>query len=230
MADTKTKSLEDFIEEYLQNKAKSETAESYGAWLEKKGLNPRLDYSEDIRRISDSYNRGRSTYGINAEKSAELGLTGSGYSEYISRAAKEKLLSDSADAVRTLQSKEKKNVSDYREYVDKLIRSEKRDYRTIVKELGSYGVVDYDTAYKYAVASGLSAAEAKIAAKNVSDLTKNKLRTMIMKAVMSKSLTGSETKTYALSLGFSEEEAGEIAKYAESINEYIKSDFDFTKD
>ena len=36
MSDNQAKNLEDFIEKYIQNKAKSETAESYRAWLEKR--------------------------------------------------------------------------------------------------------------------------------------------------------------------------------------------------
>ena len=227
MSDNQAKNLEDFIEKYIQNKAKSETAESYRAWLEKKGATPKLDYSENLRKITESYNRSKAVYGTNAERSANLGLANSGYRDYLSQAAKEKFAADKTDTMRKFQSSEQKNRSAYSEYISKIMNSEQKDYQTIIKEISNYGVIDYDTAYRYAVSAGLSGDEAKSAAKNASDLSKNKLRISIMRSVISKSLTAKETKEYALSLGFSEEEANKIAQYAENINDYVDLNFDF---
>ena len=79
-------------------------------------------------------------------------------------------------------------------------------------------MINYDTAYLYAISAGLPSSDARAAASAATEANKQDLKRKISKTIVSKSLTSLQAKEYALSLGFSLEEAEEIAKYADSIN------------
>ena len=82
-----SKTLDEFVKTYIQNKAKSSSKESYADWLRANGINSEKIYSDSIRDITADYERAKSNYGSNAESLAKLGLTASGYSDYLTSRA-----------------------------------------------------------------------------------------------------------------------------------------------
>ena len=55
---------------------------AYKAWLQKNGYTLESDHAALVEGIESDYERGKSTYGAQAEAMARAGLIGSGYSEY----------------------------------------------------------------------------------------------------------------------------------------------------
>lgn len=217
----KAQTLEEFVENYIQNKARSVKKETYADWLASNGIKARDIYSESIRDINTDYMKSRSEHGANAEKLADLGLGTSGYSDYLSARAYSEMQRSKSDARKIYADSEQKNATGYREYLKNYAEAENQSYQKIVDEIADRGIIDYNTAYNYAVGAGLSYDIAAVAAKTASDISLAKLKESIVNTVITKQLTSSQAKEYALQLGLSEADAEKIAKYASSANEYV---------
>ena len=168
--------------------------------------------------------RARSEYGANAERLAELGLGASGYSDYLNGKAYAEMQRSKSDARESYMETASKNSAGYQEYLQKYAEAENKTYERIVSEITAKGIIDYSTAYNYAVGAGLGGDIAKAAAKTASDMSRAKLKESILKSVITQQLTSTQAKQYALQLGLSEEEAAEVAKFAGSANEYVSTD------
>lgn len=218
----KTPTLEEFIKTYVENKAKSETRESYADWLMKNGVNAEKIYREAQSVINSDYARALAGYGKNAEGLHRLGLTGSGYSDYLNGKAysvmqsqKQKALSEYVDNVR-------KNAKGYSDYIADLTKAQDEKIRKTINDITSKGLINFDDAYNYAVSIGLTGDDAKAAAKGGSDAARGALKEEIMKTVGKSAFTKNEAYNYSLGLGLTEEEAAEIAAYAEKMNKYFE--------
>lgn len=220
----KSKTLEEFVENYIKNKAMSSSKESYADWLISNGVSADKIYSDSIRDISSDYMKARSEYGSNAEKLASLGLGVSGYSDYLSGKAYSEMQKSKSNVRENYAEAIDKIDAGYQEYLKKYAENENQSYERIVGDLTDKGIIDYTTAYNYAVGAGLSSDIAKAAAKTASDINRVKLKESIAKTVLSQQLTATQAKQYALQLGLTEEEAKEIAKYSSAINEYVSTD------
>lgn len=220
----KSQTLEEFVENYIQNKAKSNTKQSYADWIISNGISAEEIYSSGIRDINLDYAKARSEYGPNAERLAELGLNSSGYSDYLSGKAYSEMQKSKSEARNDYAKAATKNTVGYQEYLRKYAEKENESYEKIVNEITDRGIIDYSTAYNYAVGAGLSESMAKAAAKTASDISLAKLKESIVNTVLSQQLTASQAKKYALELGLSEEDAEAIAKYASAANEYVSTE------
>ncbi len=230
----KPKTLEEFVENYIQNKAKSSSKESYADWLISNGAAPHKIYSDALKDIDTDYMRAKSEHGVNAERLAGLGLSASGYSDYLSGKAYSEMQRSKSDAREDYAEASMKNAAGYQEYLRKFAEKEGQLYERIVSEITEKGIIDYTTAYNYAVGAGLGEDIAKAAAKTASDVSRKKLKESIIKTVMSQQLTAAQANQYALQLGLTEEEAEEISKYAGKTNEYVSTgsytDADYLED
>ena len=218
-----SKTLEEFVENYIQNRAKASSKESYADWIISHGGSPEKIYADSMREIAADYAVARSQHGANAEGLARLGLSASGYSDYINGKAYSEMQKSKSDARALYAKAASDNAASYKEYLSEYAKKESQGYEKVVEELTERGVIDYDTAYNYAVGAGLGEDIAKAAAKTASDLGRAKLKKSIVNTVMSQQLTSSQAKEYALQLGLSETEADEIARYAANANEYVSS-------
>ena len=219
----KSQTLEEFVENYIKNKAKSNTKESYTDWLISNGINAESIYSTSIRDINADYARAKSEYGINAERLGRFGLGTSGYSDYINGKAYSEMQRSKADARNDYSEAAAKNAVGYQEYLKKYTDKENERYEKIVNEITEKGIIDYSTAYNYAVGAGLGESMATAAAKTANDISLTKLKKSIINTVLSQQLTASQAKEYALNLGLGETDAEEIAKYASAANEYVST-------
>lgn len=230
----KSKSLEEFVENYIKNKARASSGESYADWLISNGVAADKIYSDRIKDIGADYIRAKSEYGTTAEKLSNLGLGSSGYSDYIGGKAYSEMQKSKIAARNSYNETAEKNAAGYQEYLRKYTERENESYERIVGEITEKGIIDYTTAYNYAVGAGLGSDIAKAAAKTASDINRTKLKESIIKTVMSEQLTSTQAKQYALQLGLDEEDAKEIADYAGAANEYVSTggytDADYLKD
>lgn len=212
--------LEEFVKTYIQNKVKSSSADSYADWLKANGVNAEKIYSDSIRDITADYERAKSEYGNKAESLAKLGLTASGYSDYLSANAYSAMQKRKAGARDKYAENEASNRSGYAKYLNEITEGESKAYKSIVSAITNEGILDYEEAYNYAVGAGLSEENAKLAAKTASDMVRRDVRERVIKTIIAQNFNKKQAKEYALALGLDENDAEELAKYASEINEY----------
>lgn len=215
--------FEDFVKKYIQNKAISSTKESYAEWLRSNGIDSMGVYSDTVREIESDYLRARGEHGANAERLASIGLTASGYSDYISGLAYSDMQNKKLIARDKLKDNEAKNLSGYRDYVKDYTAKEEKAFSSAIKNIEGASIADFDKAYAYAVSTGLTDDGAKAAAKLATDSVRKKVKESVMKEILQKSLTEAQALEYALGLGLTEEDAKELSEYAKAINETVKS-------
>lgn len=226
--------LEDYIKEYAAKNSVTDKSPS--------GKKTLANFSDAIRSLLTSAKMSSAGYGARAEQLSSLGLSGSGYGDYLKTKTENILLSK----LGTLENKKiKTNVKAdaahlaYIEQYEKEKAEAEKEYaarqESLKNKLTSYaktnGITDYDELYKYGIASGLSEENAKVAAERGVREAKNKIRLQnIEKAqsvIISKHLTKTQAYEYAVTLGLSEEDAKSLAEFAYKINQdtdYIAGD------
>ena len=102
--------FEEFVENYIENKKRADSPDSYRDWIISNGVNSEKLYSEAIRDISGDYNRAKSEYGTRAEKLSSLGLSSSGYSDYLSGKAYSEMQKRKQSAKESYAENEMKNL------------------------------------------------------------------------------------------------------------------------
>lgn len=217
----KKDSLKDFVEGYIAAKEKANKSLGFADWLKENRIKSQSTAS--LRGAAGELLKSKSNLGATAERLAQMGLSSGGYAERMKKLrtdAASKRLFDGRSAI--LSSKEDART-DYRSYLAKNPTTNGRVFRSTVNSIKDSSIIDYDTAYFYAIGAGLSESDAKAAATAATDAVKRELRVSISKSIISKKLTESEAREYAASLGFSKDEIEDIASYAKRVNELISS-------
>lgn len=223
--------FEDYLKTYIRNQALSNTKDSYAEWLRKNGTDSGKIYGETLRDIESDYRRARSEHGATAERLAGLGLSESGYSDYLNRAAYSEMQRKKLLAKDEKESLEKENAAGYSDYLEKYNEKNKKAFNSAISEIENAKITDYDAAYQYAKSTGLNESDAAAAAGLATDSVIKKIKESIIKEITSKKLTEKETAEYAKALGLSDDIAKELSEYAKSVNEtvYVKNYPDFYK-
>ena len=160
MSDT----LEDFLGRYVRNKKLANSAESYEKWLSAYGTDADAALGERLSDIEKSYESAKSTYGKNAERLAALGLSSSGYSDYLNGAAYAEKERAKSAAYRTAAETEAKNRRGYERYLASYRDGQDTLLKEAYKTIAASGTFDEDGAYRRAISMGLDGAAAKEAA------------------------------------------------------------------
>ncbi len=219
--------IEEFVENYIENKKKAGSAENYKEWVLTNGINSSKTYADTVRDITLDYNRAKSEYGTRAEKLGELGLSASGYSDYLSGKAYSEMQKRKQSAKESYAENEMKNLSGYSKYLSEKKSEAKKLYDNVVSEITASKIIDYDKAYEYAISAGLDDESAAIAAKSASDTAYKNLRNEVLNTIIARNFEESQAREYALAMGLGEYEADELAEYAFKINQaaYYSSDY-----
>ena len=230
---TKNPTLEDFVKSYIQNKELSSSAEDYRSWLSQNGIDSEKIYAESIRDITGDYKQAKSEYGSLAESLSNLGLTASGYSDYLNSKAYSEMQKRKEGARAKYVENERKNREGYSDYIAGITKKDYSNYTDVVNSISNAGILDYDEAYNFALQEGLSGSTAELAARTATDMVKRKRRESVIKTIISNSFGRTQAREYALAVGLSEDEAAELAEYADKINRenYYSSDYiEYLKD
>ncbi len=226
-------SLEDFVKNYVQNKMKSDTKESYERWLRLNGVDSYGIYSDALRDINADYSRERSNYGAVAERLGRLGLSSAGYSDYVNGKAYSEMQKSKEAARADLASNEAKNRKGYGQYLEARAKEAKSDYTKAIEKITDADIMSYDEAFKYAVSLGLDEENAALAAKAANDAVRKKARAAVLSVIVNQRYNYKQAAAYAASLGLGEEEAAELAEYADVINSsgyYTQDYLEYLKD
>lgn len=224
---TKNPTLEDFVKSYIQNKEYSSSKEDYRSWLSQNGIDSAKIYADSIRDITGDYKQAKSEYGSLAESLSELGLTASGYSDYLNGKAYSEMQKRKEGARAKYAENERKNRQGYSEYISGAAKKDYSNYTDVVNSISNAGILDYEEAYNFALQEGLSESSAELAAITANDMVKRKRRENALKTIIGKSFGRTQAREYALAIGFSDAEAEELAEYAYKINRenYYSSEY-----
>lgn len=221
---TKTKtSLEDFIKSYLENTKKNDTGPSYSEWLRKNGTSAENIYQRGIQGTEAEYKSSLPSYGALAENLAGGGLSGGGYEKYLRDMSEKNYKAEKNSALNNMLKTMEKNLEDYKSETEEKDTSKPMSYTTALYYLDREKFPNYDDAYSFALDIGLDEETADRAAKYVSDKYRKKIKEEILKSIVNKSLTESQTRKYAEGLNLPEEDIEELCAYAKEINEYIST-------
>ena len=221
--------FEEFVENYIENKKRANSPDSYRDWIISNGVNSEKLYSEAIRDISGDYNRAKSEYGTRAEKLSSLGLSSSGYSDYLGGKAYSEMQKRKEGARSAYSENERKNLSGYQKYLKEKSDEVTRLYDSVVSEITASKIINYDEAYKYAKNAGLDDETAASAAKKASDAAHKSLRDEVINTIIVRNFEDSQAREYALAMGLSELEAEELGEYAFKINQAVHYSEDYLK-
>ena len=226
--------LEDFIKNYIRNVQVSSSPESYSEWLKNYGLNSKEILNESLADIRGDYEKEKSTFGANAESLSALGLTSSGYSDYLSGKAYATMQKRKEGAYGKYIENEKSNRTGFRDFVESALKErentakeENERFYKVMSNIVNSGIKDEEEAYRFALESGLSDEKARAVASTAAQSAYRKLTKSTLSYVLSHSFDKEQAKEYAIAVGLSESDAERIAGYAESIGQepYLSNDF-----
>lgn len=219
----KNATLEDFIKNYVRNKSLTESNEGYSAWLKRNGADSAAIVSDGISRADTALKKAAASYGKSAESLGSLGLSRSGYADYVNRTAK-KEYSDSLSALNADYAKnEAKNLKIYESYLEAEKQKYRETYDAAVKSLEKSGIMNFDKAYEYALELGLSDDDARAAAEKSTSTLIDETRKKIISDIILNRLSSAEAKEYALVLGLDEKLASELGDIAYNLNESVEN-------
>ncbi len=211
-------SLKDFVESYLANKK----IEDYEGWVSKYGKDASSSYAEALSSAERTYARGQATYGRVASDLQSKGLTGSGYSAYLSGKAYERYAGSREAALTAKQKTEDDNrirYASYREERETAAREEGEGaFRKALSSLFSSKIVDEESGAAYLAAFGITGEMAKEMAKiNQSVKSGSEYRDEVFNFCLENYYNHDQTVAYAIGLGLSAEEAEALGKAVETI-------------
>ena len=215
----KAGTIEEFVENYIENKKKAGPNEGYREWVVTNGIDSSKAYRDAVKDISLDYNKAKSEYGTRAERLGSLGLSASGYSDYLGGVAYSEMQRRKQSAKEDYAENEMKNLSGYSKYLKEKSNEKAKLYDNVVSEITASKIIDYDKAYEYALNSGLDEENAASAAKRASDAAHKNLREEVLHTIVVRNFEDSQAREYALAMGLGEYEADELAEYAFRINQ-----------
>lgn len=216
-----TKTLEDFIKVYLNNKLVSEGNSDYASWKRKYGIDTGALIASGLIKQDTAYRKALSNYGRSAEGLGSKGLTKSGYASYLDEKAKEGARSALLSLDEGYASTEAKNRSGYESYLADELKKKDKLIKEATSKLKSEGFTSYEDAYAAATEMGVEDGEAMRIAKEVTEKKVSELRLKVISAIVNKGFTAEETEKYAGALGLPNDVIKELSELARSTNQQI---------
>ena len=160
--------LESFIENYLKNKKISD----YEGWLALYGEDAESAFREKRAEADNTYEKTRAEHGVRAASLYEKGLSGSGYSDYLTHVAYAQRGATLDEACRKRTATEESNRRGYLSYLDGIAKAEaetaevkRKEEEAIFTDLLSKKILDEGSAITYLTSRGVEATRAEELAK-----------------------------------------------------------------
>ena len=227
MATSEKKSEKDLLDEELEKLKKSNRALDYGSYLASAyETDARTLYGDALDAAAKKRSLGKAGYGSSGEALSALGLSRSGYADYLgseNERAYERALDEARDAYRI---EEGERARSYKEYLAGYEKQQKSKLSAGVKQMLANNFESADEAYRYALAVGMDEERASLlremsAAYGASGFRRSSLasRIAVLENISRGYMSDDEAYQYALALGAPEETAEQIARFAE-VREY----------
>lgn len=200
------------ISDRLLTLAKKNKAKSYAQWFNEKKLDTRINSSTSQVNASTKYALANRDLKTNAL------AQNSGYGEYLIDKARSSYLGAMAKAQDKIEATKQKSLSGYQDYVEGLENKRGEKVDDTFETLLTLGITDVQEAYRRALGAGLSTDDAKAVARQTTSLTRTALYQKAIAEIISNRYTGHQAENYALSLGLSEDDAHELERIANVLN------------
>ena len=135
-------------------------AEGYAEYIKNRGIDTEAARNDAYKNRAAEYDRSLSTYGRNAETLARLGLTNSGYSDYMDGVGYAAYIAGLSEADKTKAIQDAENTRGYAEYLSTKEAEAKQQALSLYSALTS-GEITSDQAVEYAKFLGLNDEEAQ---------------------------------------------------------------------
>ena len=162
----KRASLQSFFDDYIRNQSITNGPGDYQAYIREQSAKIDDLYGKAMEKLYSDNAKLRPTYGITAESLSNMGLTDSGYAQFIDGKVKSQLKSGKNDILAKKNEARTALASSYEDYIKDYVNDRNKLTVDITDKLISNRILDYNSAYSYAISAGLSDREAKIASQN----------------------------------------------------------------
>ena len=196
----KAKSLEDFLKQKrgLTNPNSPDTLSEY---IQKSGIEATRNYTSAVR---DAINKSRANYGkygTRAEKIGRAGLSGGGYSEYLSEVAGTKRLAETDAAREKMEGEYLKAQGEFQSYLEKHRAAATGRMQSLEKQLVKFGIMRLDETYAIGIDYGLSPEDAATVSATVYRTLRDETFDKCIRAAQSSYMNESTLRSYAERVG-----------------------------
>ena len=217
------KNYEQSLKMSLTKKARELGGVSFSEWLNTEAAERERRLHEGKIESEMSYLGALSSHGKNAESMLDSGLSGSGYAQYLDTRAKKTHEARLAKLEHEYDSAIADDIGDYEKHVGTLKKQREDLYNKTVTELTALNVVDYAEAYRAAKNYGVDEDSARRLANQVTKKNRYRLRKKVLNQIINDSMSYSAAISYAEALGLSRDDARELGRYAQKINQARRS-------
>ena len=210
----KRASLQSFFDDYIRNQSINNGTADYQAYIAAESRKIDDTYSSAIEKLYSDSARAKAGYGTTAEMLGDMGLTNSGYAKYVDSRINESLKSGISDVLSQKSTAKSSLGSSYEDYVKDYVNDRNKLTVSITDKLISNKILNYDSAYFYAVTAGLSDNEAKIAAENAYNALRQGVISSIITELTNMHLTADMATTLAKSYGLNGADVERVRNYA----------------
>ncbi len=221
----KKRSREQYISKALADSLVRDNVISYGDWLASHSTSGRRENELNAQKnaVISAGARRFSGYGKNAENTGSMGLSGSGYSDFLTDRAVHDVRDSIAEANEEISELEPLNREGYARYLSGIVEKFADRKSDALDKILSLNSADYDAAYLLAKQFGLTeedAEEVASAGTSFSHATRSE-KAEIMKATMDARLDYYSAYSYAVACGLSPSEAAKIARTSQHVVDYF---------
>ena len=226
------RSLEDFLKQKraLTNAASPKTFSEY---MHSNGIQPIKSYTDAVKSaIGEKVTRGGG-YGSLAEGIGRSGLSKSGYREYLESTAKEREITKTLEAKKSMEDEYLLAQGGFEKYLQKYRASNDGKMQSLEAQLVEFGIMRLDETYAIGIDYGLSPEDAATVSATVYRTLRDETFDKCLSAAQAAYISEKEMKSYAERMGLLPEDVErllwEAGRYlnrgnisAESLDAIIK--------
>ena len=203
---------------------KQNEKKSYADYISQSGIRAEENYYDTIKASKTEKALASTDYGVNSSKLSSMGLSESGYEDYLKNTLESQYKTKTESSHRALLSDEYKNKKGYEAYVSSYKALQEKISQSVIDEIGKGNNFSYENAYDKAVKAGVSEDLASYtASRAVSTAINNTIKEAVTFA-KANNLSPKTAKDYAKSLGLDEIYAEKVYN---SISTFTKEERDF---
>lgn len=221
----KINSLEDFLKKYLNSKRPKSSAVSFDDYKASQGMSYESDYSDGVENAYLSLRKSSPYHTDRAESIYEKGLAGSGYAEHLGRQAKQSYEGTLKSLYEQRTNDEREALGKYASYLSEYRRVRNNLIKSVRGELIKNSIINLDTAYNYAISSGLSSDEALEVSRTVYEAGREKIMADVIERAATLEIDADAAALLAEKLGLTKEDCELVRS---EVNKYIGGKKDYT--
>lgn len=225
---TKIASLKSFLDTYIKNQSINNGPNNYTAYIAEQSSKIDNTYAKAMEKLYLNSAKSRAGYGTNAQSLSNMGLSNSGYAKYIDSQVNSQL--DAGKSALLSQESEERDAlgTSYKDYLRNYSEERGKLTNSITDKLISNKILDYKSAYSYAISAGLSHEEANVASQNAYSALRQGVISSLITDLTNMHLTVDMAETLAKSYGLNSEDVERVRNYAliiEGRGDEVPEDF-----